>query len=38
MRQKYLISRNSKRNEVTIMEYAVLEKDLKKAVSESRRD
>lgn len=34
MRQKYLISRNLKRAELRIMEYAVIDKDLKKVASE----
>jgi hypothetical protein len=37
MRQKYLISRNFKRKELKITEYAVLDKDLKKVVSENLR-
>jgi len=37
VRQKYLISRDLKRQELTIMEYAVLHKDLKKVASESLR-
>ena len=35
MRQKYLISRNLKRKELKIEEYAVLNKDLKKVASEN---
>ena len=34
MRQRYLISRNIKRKELRIMEYAVLDKDLKNVASE----
>ena len=37
MRQKYLISRNLERKEFKIMEYAVLDKDLKKVVSKNLR-
>ena len=37
MRQKYVISRNLKRNELKIMEYAILHKDLKKVASENLR-
>jgi hypothetical protein len=35
MRQKYLISRNLKRKELRISEYAVIDKDLKKVTSEN---
>lgn len=39
MRQKYLISRDFKKKELKIVEYAVLDKDLKKVISENlRRD
>ena len=39
MRQKFLISRNLKKEELKIMEYAVIEKDLKKVKSPNlRRD
>jgi hypothetical protein len=39
MRQKYLISRNMQKKELKIMEYAVIDKDLKKVISENlRRD
>ena len=38
MRQKYLISRNLIRKELKIMEYAVLNKDLKKVASENLRN
>ncbi len=37
MRQKYLISRNLERKELRIMEYAVLNKDLKNVASENLR-
>lgn len=35
MRQKFLISRNIKRKELRIMEYAVIDNDLKKVRSEN---
>jgi hypothetical protein len=38
MRQKYLISRNLERKELRIMEYAVIDKDLKKVASENLRE
>lgn len=34
MRQKYLISRNIKRKQLRILEYAVIDKDLRKVASE----
>jgi hypothetical protein len=37
MRQKFLISRNLERKELRIMEFAVIEKDLKKVTSENLR-
>ena len=37
MRQKFLISRDFTKNELKIMEYAVLDKDLKKVASENLR-
>ena len=38
MRQKYLISKNVKRKELRVMEYAVIDKDLKKVASEHLRE
>jgi hypothetical protein len=38
MRQKYLISRNYQGKELKIVEYAVLDKDLKKVASEQLRN
>lgn len=37
MRQKYLICRNVSRKELKIMEYAIIEKDLKRVASEDLR-
>ncbi len=37
MRQKFLISRNLERKELRIMEYAVIDKDLKKVSSDNLR-
>jgi hypothetical protein len=37
MRQKFLISRNLKREELKILEYAVIEKDLKKVATDNLR-
>jgi len=38
MRQKYLISRNLERKELSIMEYAVLNKNLNKVAPENLRE
>jgi hypothetical protein len=37
MRQKFLISRNLKKEELRIMEYAVIDKDLKKVTEQNLR-
>lgn len=37
MRQKYSISRNFKKNELSIMEYAVIDKDLNKVTLDNLR-